>query len=130
MGFRFRINSRHLPGSPDITLKKYSAAIFIHGCFWHMHENCKNASLPTSNASHWKKKLLRNKERDKQNIADIKKMGWRPYVVWECELMKDPHKVAGKISHFLLGKKLDYALPEKRQMLKIAEKRRKYLREL
>ena len=71
---------------------------------------------------------MRNKARDKQNIEDVKKMGWRPYIVWECELMKNPHKVAEKVSLFLSGEKSAYALPEKKQMLRIAEKRRKYLR--
>ncbi|MHA3690359.1 very short patch repair endonuclease [Akkermansia sp. AKK6] len=86
MGFRFRINLKDLPGKPDIVLPKYKTIIFIHGCFWHQHEGCKIASKPKSNSEYWKSKFTRNIERDKRNQDDLRTMGYRIIVIWECEV--------------------------------------------
>lgn len=87
-GFRYRLNYKKLPGSPDIYLLKYKTAIFVNGCFWHMHENCKFSSIPIKNHDFWKEKLERNVERDKKNYKDLKAMGIKVIVIWECEIKK------------------------------------------
>lgn len=86
-GFRYRKNDKNLPGCPDIVLPKYKTIIFVNGCFWHKH-NCKRFVWPSSNEEYWKKKILRNVERDEINIKELKELGWKVLVVWECELKK------------------------------------------
>lgn len=86
-GFRYRKNDKNLPGCPDIVLPKYKTVIFVNGCFWHKH-NCKRFVWPSSNEEYWKKKILRNVERDEINIKELKELGWKVLVVWECELKK------------------------------------------
>ena len=85
-GFRYRLNSAKLPGHPDIVLKKYKTCIFVNGCFWHGHENCKYASMPKTNTEFWKKKIERNRQRDVEEQQQLAKMGWHCIVIWECEL--------------------------------------------
>ena len=86
-GFRYRKNVKKLPGCPDIVLAKYKTVIFVNGCFWHMHD-CGRFVWPSSNQDYWRPKSLRNVERDKDNTALLKDMGWKVIVVWECELKK------------------------------------------
>ena len=88
-GLRFRKNDKRYPGRPDIVLPKYKTAVFVHGCFWHLHEGCKYAVMPKSNVDYWEKKLYGNRERDARNQAELKAMGWTVLTVWECELKKD-----------------------------------------
>jgi len=91
-GFRYRLNYKGLPGSPDIYIPKYKAAIFVNGCFWHMHEDCRYASIPKNNHDFWKNKLEGNVQRDKQNYIKLESMGINVIVVWGCEIkqmMKD-----------------------------------------
>ena len=88
-GLRFRKNDKRYPGSPDVVLPKYKTVVFVHGCFWHLHEGCKYAVMPKSNVDFWKKKLYRNKERDEENQNKLEEMGWNVITVWECELKKD-----------------------------------------
>lgn len=91
-GFRFRKNDKRYAGSPDIVLPKYKTIIFIHGCFWHQHENCKYSHIPKSNQDFWIDKLNKNKERDVQQIEDLNELGFKVIVIWECELKKDTDK--------------------------------------
>ena len=88
-GLRFRKNDRRYLGSPDIVLPKYNTIVFVHGCFWHLHDGCEYAKMPKSNVDYWKKKLCRNKERDERNQKELEAMGWNVITVWECELKKD-----------------------------------------
>ena len=91
-GFRYRLNYKELPGSPDLYIPKYKVAIFVNGCFWHMHENCRYSSIPKNNHDFWKNKLEGNVERDKQNYSKLERMGIKVIVVWGCEIkqmMKD-----------------------------------------
>lgn len=91
-GFRYRLNYKELPGSPDLYIPKYRVAIFVNGCFWHMHENCRYSSIPKNNHDFWKNKLEGNVERDKQNYSKLENMGIKVIVVWGCEIkqmMKD-----------------------------------------
>lgn len=84
-GFRFRLHRNDLPGKPDIVLPKYRLCIFVNGCFWHQHQGCHRATLPSSNIDFWAVKLARTKERDRQNIAELSRLGWHTLVIWECE---------------------------------------------
>lgn len=88
MGYRFRIHVKDLPGKPDVVLPRYKTVIFVHGCFWHRHENCREASKPKTNSQYWENKIARNIERDKKNSCDLTNLGWRVVVIWECELKK------------------------------------------
>ena len=84
-GFRFRKNVKNLFGKPDIVLPKYKTVIFIHGCFWHGH-TCKRGTLPTTNIEFWKTKINGNVERDKRDISELEKQGWKIIVIWQCEI--------------------------------------------
>jgi DNA mismatch endonuclease, patch repair protein len=88
-GFRYRLHAAGLPSKPDIVLPKYKTVVFVNGCFWHRHEGCKYAAKPKNNSDFWEKKLARNVERDKQNHAKLRLMGWNIIIVWECELEKE-----------------------------------------
>jgi DNA mismatch endonuclease (patch repair protein) len=100
MGYRYRLHRKELPGNPDLVFKKRYKVIFVHGCFWHMHENCKRGNRPKSNRQYWNKKLFKNVERDKKNQARLKELGWDVLVIWECEV-KDLEATALKIANFL-----------------------------
>ncbi len=89
LGFRFRLCQKNLPGKPDIVLKKYKTVVFVHGCFWHGHENCKKARVPKSNVEFWKNKIERNKQRFNEVAGQLRAQGWKVVVVWECEIEKD-----------------------------------------
>ena len=101
MGFRYRLHRKDLPGQPDLTLPRWRAVIFVHGCFWHRHENCKLARLPKSKLNFWEAKLEKNRQRDKNNQDKLSQMGWRVLVIWECQL-KEPRQVAKTIREFLM----------------------------
>ena len=85
-GFRYRINVKTLPGTPDIVLPKYRVVIFVHGCFWHGHENCKYYRIPKSNIEFWQSKIEKNRERDKKIIECLENEGWQVFVIWGCML--------------------------------------------
>ncbi len=87
-GFRFRKNVKSLPGKPDIVLKKYNTIIFIHGCFWHRHQNCKYATTPKTRIDFWNEKFNRNCIRDEENQKLLENSGWNVIIIWECELKK------------------------------------------
>lgn len=85
-GFRYRKNDKRLAGTPDIVLPKYRTAIFVHGCFWHGHKDCKKYVEPKTNTEFWVKKVSRNKERDENVWRQLEAKGWAVVIVWECEL--------------------------------------------
>lgn len=92
-GFRYRKNVRNLPGCPDIVLAKYHTVIFINGCFWHVHKNCKSFVYPKSNQTYWRDKLKRNQERDRKNNLLLRRQGWKVLIVWECELKPNMREI-------------------------------------
>lgn len=100
MGYRYRLHANDLPGKPDMVFRSRKAAIFVHGCYWHRHKNCKLARLPKSRLDFWLPKLEGNRVRDEQNQALLKEMGWRCLVVWECET-KDKEALMNKVSEFM-----------------------------
>ena len=85
MGYRFRLHGKDLPGSPDIVLPKYRTVIFVHGCFWHRHKNCKYATTPKTRREFWENKFKVNLKRDLEIQEKIKNLDWRSVVIWECE---------------------------------------------
>lgn len=87
-GFRFRLNDTQLPGEPDLVLPKYRTAIFVHGCFWHGHKDCKYYTVPKTNTEFWKAKVARNQERDQEVWRQLEAKGWFVIIVWECQLKK------------------------------------------
>ena len=86
-GFRYRLHARDLPGTPDMVLPKYSAAIFVHGCFWHFH-GCARSSIPENRREWWRKKLQDNKARDAKALTQLHDDGWRVLVMWECSVRR------------------------------------------
>lgn len=86
LGFRYKVNDRSLPGSPDIVLPKYRSVIFVHGCFWHGHKGCKKYTVPKTNTDFWVAKVARNQERDQEVWRQLEAKGWSVIIVWECEI--------------------------------------------
>ena len=89
LGYRYRVNDRRLPGSPDIVLPKHRTVIFVHGCFWHGHKGCKHYTVPKTNVDFWTAKIARNQERDQEVWRSLEAKGWYVVIVWECELKKN-----------------------------------------
>ena len=92
-GLRYRLHNKELPGKPDITLRKFKAAIFINGCFWHGHKNCNYFSLPKTKTEWWMEKIKKTKERDAAAILSLKEIGWNTFTIWECELKSGKHNI-------------------------------------
>jgi len=88
-GFRYRKNERKLPGTPDIVLHRYNTVIFVNGCFWHKHEDCKYFVWPKSNVEFWRNKIETTVRRDEEKKKQLNALGWHVITVWECELKKD-----------------------------------------
>ncbi len=100
MGYRYRLHIRALPGCPDIVFPSRKKVIFVHGCFWHRHSGCENATMPKTRREFWRAKLTANKQRDKRNLRLLENSGWSCLVLWECEL-DDANQLAVRISEFL-----------------------------
>jgi DNA mismatch endonuclease, patch repair protein len=87
-GFRYRLQDKKLPGKPDIIMPKYKTVIFVHGCFWHAHENCRYAVMPKSNTEYWTNKIYGNLARDHSASLKLHELGWKQIILWECDLRK------------------------------------------
>ncbi|MCJ7525735.1 MAG: DNA mismatch endonuclease Vsr [Candidatus Aminicenantes bacterium] len=85
-GFRYRIHQNKLTGKPDLVFPKLNKVVFVHGCFWHGHEKCKYFVLPKTRTEWWFQKIYINKKRDDRNVNDLKKLGWKVIIVWQCQL--------------------------------------------
>lgn len=88
-GFRFRKNDKRYPGKPDIVLPKYHTVIFIHGCFWHRHAGCKEATMPKTRTEFWENKFRQNVDNDAKHKLQLEEMGFKVITIWECEIEKD-----------------------------------------
>lgn len=97
-GFRFRVHQKDLPGKPDIVLQKHKTVIFVHGCFWHYHKDCREGRIPSTNSKFWKDKLQRNISKDEANIKALRKKKWKVHVVWECEIEKQLDRTLKKLT--------------------------------
>lgn len=85
-GYRYRLHRKDLPGRPDVAMPGRRVAIFVHGCFWHQHQDCRFAKVPATRSDFWIEKLKANTARDARCIAELQDMGWRVLLVWECFL--------------------------------------------
>jgi DNA mismatch endonuclease, patch repair protein len=84
-GFRFRLHRRDLPGTRDVVLPRYRAAVFVHGCFWHSHRRCPRSTVPQTNCAYWTPKLAKTVRRDSTARRALQGLGWKVFVIWECE---------------------------------------------
>jgi DNA mismatch endonuclease (patch repair protein) len=101
LGFRYRLSPRELPGRPDLLLPKYRAAIFVHGCFWHGHEKCRFATIPSTRTEFWQEKISANKARDAAVVDKLHEMAWRVGVVWECALRSKRQEALTRLAEFI-----------------------------
>ena len=85
-GLRYRLHTKNLPGKPDVVLPKYKTVVFVNGCFWHRHENCRYFVVPKTRTEFWLDKIGRNVAKDEKQRAELQSQGWRVLTVWECEL--------------------------------------------
>jgi len=92
-GFRFRKNDKRLPGKPDVVLPKYKTVIFVNGCFWHGHRECKKSKLPETRKEFWADKIKSNIERDERDLLQLQQMGWNVLVIWGCKLSDNTDSV-------------------------------------
>ena len=102
LGFRFRLHRKDLPGKPDLVFVARRKVIFVHGCFWHSHRDCKVVHTPKSNVGYWGPKLQRNQARDSKNIEALTAAGWKPLVIWECDTA-DEKVLSQRVERFLAG---------------------------
>jgi DNA mismatch endonuclease, patch repair protein len=100
LGYRYRLHRKGLPGRPDLVMAGRRKVIWVHGCFWHCHEDCKEAHIPKSRREYWAPKLEGNKRRDKKNLARLRELGWSVLVIWECETL-DGERLEKRLSRFL-----------------------------
>lgn len=101
IGARYRLHRKDLPGSPDLVFPRRHLCIFVHGCFWHRHPNCRLATTPGSNVEFWREKFARNVERDARKENELRVAGWRVEIVWECET-RDLRKLEERLRLLLL----------------------------
>lgn len=100
LGFRYRVTPKDLPGKPDLVFPRYRAVIFVHGCFWHVHE-CVQFRWPESRADFWREKLGANRLRDTRTISALEQAGWKVLVIWECETRVAPDATVNKCAEWL-----------------------------
>jgi DNA mismatch endonuclease vsr len=103
-GYRFRKNDKRYPGKPDIVLPKYHVAIFVHGCFWHRHEGCKDATTPKTRTEFWLEKFDKNVKNDQIKQEKLRELGWKVIVIWECELKRSFQETMDKVEKELTRK--------------------------
>ena len=100
LGYRYRLHYKRLPGKPDVAFPARKKVIFVHGCFWHGHKNCSKGRLPKSNLPVWEAKIRRNRERDNETMKALRRLGWKPLTIWQCEL-KNNDRLLKKVGRFL-----------------------------
>ena len=124
-GYRFRTHVPDLPGKPDVVLPKYGTIVFVHGCFWHRHKNCKVATLPKSHRKFWADKFARNVANDRKHLRQLRRRGWKVVTVWACQL-KHPERVRARIEKVLRPAPRFDGLPKTLPLPKVAESRPVY----
>ena len=133
LGFRYKLKNKRLPGNPDLVFPKYRTVVFVHGCFWHRHAGCKDASMPKTNQSFWTEKFSENVQRDTRVVESLLRQGWKVMIVWECELVNKTIETIEKVAHTIRSnvhtlsqhqhRQLDL---ERRELLTVAEERVRY----
>jgi len=109
LGIRYRLHAKGLPGKPDLVFPRLRAVIFVHGCFWHQH-TCRDGRIPTSRTEYWEPKLYRNRARDKQRQRELRQLGWRVMVIWECQT-KSITVLERRLRRFLVVNPLKSSMP-------------------
>lgn len=102
LGYRYRLHKNVLPGKPDIFIRNRNAVVFVNGCFWHQHSNCRFATKPKSNRKFWMQKLKKNIKRDRNNLTRLKELGYKIITIWECEIGKQSAVVNEKLAKKLV----------------------------
>jgi DNA mismatch endonuclease (patch repair protein) len=133
-GYRYSLRRKDLPGNPDLVMPKYKAVVFIHGCFWHWHQDpsCNISKVPKSNTSFWLEKFKYNTSRDARNEKALKAAGWKVIQVWECEVLRDPESALIKVIRQLHGPadsggKAVFADLDLKQVVGVAEARHRFI---
>ena len=131
LGFRYRLSDDRLPGRPDLVFPRYRAVVFVHGCYWHRHLRCKDASTPKTNTSFWKAKFASNVQRDRRNLRELEDLGWRALVVWECDLMERTAATIERVADWLRqgrpsGAAHDGPAIDRGSLLAVAEQKVRY----
>jgi DNA mismatch endonuclease (patch repair protein) len=100
IGIKYHLHAKQMPGKPDIIIPSKKIVLFINGCFWHQHEKCKRRVMPKTNTKYWKSKLGRNVEKQKKDVKALRRLGWKPLIMWECQIKRDnfSEKLAGKLA--------------------------------
>jgi len=101
LGFRFQIHRKDLPGKPDLVLPKYRAVVLVHGCFWHRHMKCRDASMPSTNQGFWRNKFSATIKRDSRVLRELHALGWRTMVIWECQLDRSTISTINTVANWL-----------------------------
>jgi DNA mismatch endonuclease, patch repair protein len=101
LGYRYRLHQKGLPGKPDLVFASRRKVIFVHGCFWHIHDCRYGAVKPATNASFWESKRISNVERDKKNLAALEEDGWKILIIWECQISSGIELLTKTITEFL-----------------------------
>lgn len=110
-GFRYKLHDKLLPGKPDLVFPKYKTVVFIHGCFWHGHHNCKDYIVPKTNTEWWLKKIERNKSNHEKAELKLKELGWQVLVIWECDLKTELlDGVLAKLSAKIVSYSMSYKI--------------------
>lgn len=132
LGFRYRLRDTRLPGRPDMVFPRYRSVVFVHGCYWHRHAGCKDATMPKSNVEFWASKFAENVERDRRVMDAIRQQGWRTLIVWECELVGDTTETVARVAAWLReGREpaeqgYRYTAADRRELLSVAEGKVRY----
>jgi len=128
LGFRYRLRDARIPGRPDLVFPKYSSVVFVHGCYWHRHPDCKDASTPKSNTAFWLAKFSENVQRDERNRIELERRGWRVLVVWECELVNSTTDTIRTVAEWLAEERPSdaehphgYEVVDRNTVLRVAE---------
>ncbi len=100
MGYRYRLHVAGLPGRPDLVFPGRRKILFVNGCYWHRHRNCRYATTPKTNVEFWLSKFEANLRRDRANLKALRSLGWQVLTIWQCQL-KNPDKLGKKIDAFL-----------------------------
>ena len=101
LGFRYQLHRKDLPGKPDLVFPKYRSVIFVHGCFWHRHMKCMDASIPSANQEFWIDKFSSTIRRDSRVLRELHTLGWKTMVIWECQLEKDTVATINRVADWL-----------------------------
>ncbi|MFA7478808.1 MAG: DNA mismatch endonuclease Vsr [Acidimicrobiia bacterium] len=104
-GLRFRVNNTTLPGKPDIVLSRHGLVVFVHGCFWHQHQDCDLAKLPKTRTEFWREKFEKTRSRDQRAVFELESLGWRVIVIWECEIERTEELALRRVLEVVTARK-------------------------